>query len=194
MIKAIIFDCFGVVLTDALQEIRSELEQHNPRGAAEVSDIVAANNRGLMEPYESSERIAGILGVSVQEFKARVAEGEVRNNRLLAYILELRKRYKTAMLSNIAGSSLQRRFPENELALYFDEVIASADIGYAKPEPQAYEIAAERLGVQPSECVFTDDREGFCAAATAVHMQALVYTSFAQFHAELESLLANTKD
>jgi hypothetical protein len=56
MIKAIIFDCFGVVLTDALQEIRSELEQHNPRGAAEVSDIW----RQTIEahgPYESVNRL-----------------------------------------------------------------------------------------------------------------------------------------
>lgn len=189
MIKAIIFDCFGVVLTDALQAIRSDLALRNPQGAREVSDIIAADNRGLMEPSESREQIAAIMGITTDEFRSRVAAGEVRDEALLNYVLDLRQSFKTAMLSNIAGESLQRRFPGNELAVYFDEVIASAEIGFAKPDHQAYEIAAERLGVMPAECVFTDDREGFCVAAGDVGMHPILYKNFAQFSTELRELL-----
>ncbi|QQS20291.1 HAD family phosphatase [Candidatus Saccharibacteria bacterium] len=194
MIKAILFDCFGVVLTDALQQIRADLERVDPEGAKEVAGLVAANNRGLLHPAESNERIAHILGLSTEEFRGRVAEGEVRNEQLLSYILKLRKTYLTAMLSNIAGSSLRRRFPDNELNIYFDKIVASGDIGYAKPEPEAYEFAIQALGVLPSECVFIDDRDHFCSAAQAHGMKAIVYTDFAQFKHELEHILANTKD
>lgn len=194
MTKAVIFDCFGVVLTDALQEIRAELARKDPTAAQEVRDIIAANNRGHIDPQESNKRIADILGLDVEVFRSQVRAGEVRNDRLLSYILSLRKQYKTAMLSNVAVSSLERRFPGDELKEYFDEVIASAEIGFIKPDAQAYEITAERLGLEPSECVFTDDKVSFCEAAATVGMQAIVYTDFVQFTSELEALLANSEN
>ncbi|MBL8122330.1 HAD-IA family hydrolase [Candidatus Saccharibacteria bacterium] len=190
MIRALVFDCFGVVLTDALQELRAELALRDVMAAEEVRDIVAANNRGLIAPHESNQRLASIFGMPTEVFRAKIAAGEVRNEQLLQYIGGLRKHYKTAMLSNIAGSSLARRFPDEELSLYFDEVLASADIGYMKPDKEAYEIAAERLGVELNECIFIDDREAFCAAAKAAGMQAILYTDFAQFTKDLEALLS----
>lgn len=189
MIRAIIFDCFGVIITDALQALREDFAQNNPDGARAIKDIVAANNRGFIEPGESNERIAAILGMSTGEFRKQIANGEAKNDKLLSYILNLRSNYKTAMLSNIAGSSLARRFPNDELATYFDVVVASGDIGFAKPEPEAYEIVADRLGVRCDECIFIDDRELFCAGATSVGMRAITYTNFAQFTYDLQQVL-----
>ncbi|MGB4800856.1 MAG: HAD-IA family hydrolase [Candidatus Saccharimonadales bacterium] len=189
MIRAIIFDCFGVVLTDALQAIRTDLARHNRAAAEEVRDIVAANNRGFLSPDESSVRIADILGISVHDFRQKVHSGEVRDQKLLEFIGELKKTYKTAMLSNIAGSSLARRFPNNELQKYFDVVAASADIGYAKPDAGAYLYVCQSLRIAPEECVFTDDKTRFCQAARDVGMQAIVYKDFVQFRTELEALL-----
>lgn len=77
MIKAIIFDCFGVVLTDALQEIRAELARRDPAAAQEVRDIIAANNRGLMQPEESNARIAALLGTDSAALRSQVKAGEV---------------------------------------------------------------------------------------------------------------------
>ena len=189
MIRAIIFDCFGVIVTDVLQSIREEIAQTNPEGAEAIKDIIAANNRGLIEPGETNERIATILGISSGDFRRQIAQGEARNDKLLTYILDLRATYKTGMLSNIAGSSLARRFPDDELKSYFDVVVASGDIGFAKPERQAYEIVADRLNLRCDECVFIDDRELFCEGATSVGMRAIVYTNFAQCKYDLETLL-----
>ena len=44
-----------------------------------------------------------------------------------------------------------------EIHELFDEIIESSVVGVRKPEPRFYEIACERLGVDPSECVFLDD-------------------------------------
>jgi HAD superfamily hydrolase (TIGR01509 family) len=68
--------------------------------------------------------------------------------------------------------------------------VSSGEIGYAKPEPEAYEIVAQRLGVRLDECVFTDDRADFCEAARAVGMQAIEFTGLEQFRHALEPLLA----
>lgn len=189
MIKAIIFDCFGVIITDALQQVREEVRQYNPEGAKEIENIVRAANLGLMSPSEGSERVAMILGVTADAYRARIVQGEVKNHALLDYIFALKRSYKTAMLSNIPGPSLTKRFTVEELRSHFDVVVASGDIGYAKPEPEAYEITAERLGVRCDECVFIDDRELFCEGANSVGMRSIAYTDFAQFRASLNALL-----
>jgi FMN phosphatase YigB (HAD superfamily) len=190
MIRAVIFDCFGVIITDALQAICDELNSRDPAACEQVKDLIKANNRGLILPEDSNEQIAGILGISVQEFRRRIDSGEAKDERLLDYIVGLRGTHKTAMLSNIAGNSLEHRFTADELERCFDTVVISGDIGFAKPEPQAYEITADRLGVRYDECVFTDDRDSFCEAARAVGMQAIHYTSFDRFKSELEQILA----
>jgi HAD superfamily hydrolase (TIGR01509 family) len=95
------------------------------------------------------------------------------------------------MLSNISESGIHKRFTDEELNAHFDTVVVSGEIGYAKPEPEAYEIVAQRLGVRLVECVFTYDKLEFCEAARGVGMQAIVYESLEQFKADLEKILPN---
>jgi len=192
MIRAIIFDLFGVVLADSLLAMRDELAKKNPENAREVKDLVRASAKGLIMPDESYQRLSKLFGLTPEEYRARLMEGEVRNQALLDYILELRKSYKVGMLSNVSNGGLLRRFRVDELDKYFDATVASAEVGYAKPEPEAYEIIADRLSVRLDECVFTDDREVYTEGARAVGMQGIVYTDFAQFKTDLENLLADS--
>jgi epoxide hydrolase-like predicted phosphatase len=189
MIRAVIFDCFGVLITDVLKVIRDELYERDPSAAFEVDQLVRATNLGIFSPRESNQQVASILGVPYEDYRARIDGGEVRNQKLFEYILELKKTYKTAMLSNISSHSLDKRFTKKELATYFDEVIVSGEIGFAKPSPEIYEIAAKQLGVSCDECIFIDDREVFVSAATSVGMTGIVYTDFVQLRKELASLL-----
>ena len=55
----------------------------------------------------------------------------------------------------------------------FDEVVVSADVGIAKPEPRIYAIAAQRLGLPAADCVFVDDLEPNVDAARAAGMHAI---------------------
>lgn len=190
MIKAVIFDCFGVIIADVLQLLCDELAERDPAACAEVKDVIKAANKGMIEPHEARMRISGLLGLTLDEYRQRVVHGVARDEQLLGYIAGLRKQYKTAMLSNIGKDGLLLRFSEADQRQYFDAVVASGDIGYAKPEPEAYLLTAERLGVGPAECVFTDDRDSFCDAARATGMQAIHYRSFGQFRSELEKLIA----
>lgn len=190
MIRAIIFDCFGVLITDVLKVIRDELYEQDSAAALELDELVRAANIGLIDTQKSNERLAEILGVTAHEYRSRIDGEETRNTPLFAYILELKKTYKTAMLSNISTHSLQKRFTDEELRTYFDAVVTSGELGHAKPGSEIYKIAAERLGVRCEECVFIDDREHFVAGATSVGMAGIVYTDFVQFRKELSSLLA----
>lgn len=194
MIKALIFDCFGVLITDALSVICGELRSRDPAAADRAGDIIKATNRGMIDAREANRQLAVLLGRNADELRAEIAGNEVKDTRLMAYIFELRSRYKTAMLSNISNiGSLDRRFTHQELVRLFDEIVASGDIGYAKPEAQAYEITADRLGVRLDECVFIDDREVFCEAARFTGMQAIYYRSYDQFRDELDAILVKDR-
>jgi HAD superfamily hydrolase (TIGR01509 family) len=188
MIKAVIFECFGVVISDALEAMMVPVRTSQPDIARKVVDALHGHNRGLLTPEASNAQLAELLGLSRDEYERRIMQGEVKNVALVAYIRELRRSYKTAMLSNIDGPGLRRRFHNHELEELFDVVVASGDIGYAKPDSQAYQITAEQLGVRLDECIFTDDREPYCEGARRVGMQAILYEDINQFTAEFRAL------
>ena len=145
------FDCFGVLITDSLQLLRQDLASRDEIAAKEVKDLIGLTNRGILSPNETRPKVAALFGLSADEYIQTVMSGEVKNSALLNYITELRATYKIGMLSNIGSGSLHKRFTQEELDAHFDAVVASGDVGYAKPDKRAYEIVAERLGVAPEE-------------------------------------------
>lgn len=191
MIKAVIFDCFGVILTDALQAMADEASKKS-KAYNEIYIVLDEANRGLITRGEADKRIAKILKMPTEEYVKRKFDGETRNEPLLNYIENLRREYKTAMLSNVSNGGLLRRFHVDELNRYFDVTVASAEIGFAKPEAQAYEITADKLGVRLDECVFIDDRAEYCEGATAVGIKAVKYESFSQLKIDLNKILADS--
>ena len=48
--------------------------------------------------------------------------------------------------------------------------------GIAKPNPEIFTLAAERLGVAPSECVMIDDIAANCEGAEVAGMQSILHT------------------
>ncbi|MGH7240158.1 MAG: HAD family hydrolase, partial [Candidatus Saccharimonadales bacterium] len=133
MIKAVIFDCFGVLVEDALGAMRDKLHETDPDKYEEAISILHASHRGLITPAESNTKIAGLLGLSEQDYRQQLNNNEVKNIALLEYIKKLKENYKTAILSNISTGGIYRRFNEKELEL-FDTVVTSGELGFAKPE------------------------------------------------------------
>jgi HAD superfamily hydrolase (TIGR01509 family) len=185
MVTAIVFDCFGVILTDALSDIIAALEDNDPEKSARIKRLVQAASKGAIDATASRRAVAAELGLTLEDYSNTIRTNEKRNEPLLCYILELKNRYKTALLSNVISGGLEARFPHNELSEYFDIVIASGDVGWAKPEAQAYGLTANRLGVQLSECIMIDDRQEYCDGAIAVGMQAILFQSIEQLEDEL---------
>lgn len=188
MIKAIIFDCFGVLLTDSLEDIVHELKVTNPDKAKEIVRLVSLAGKGLIDAQASRLAVAKMLGMTIDEYIYKIRTGEVKNLPLLEYIKELKVGYKIGLLSNIISGGLEVRFTPDELSI-FDTVVASGDIGYAKPEAQVYEITADRLGVSLEECIMIDDRQDYCQGAIGVGMRAIQYKSFQQMKTDLENLI-----
>lgn len=55
----------------------------------------------------------------------------------------------------------------------FDFMVDGRTDGVLKPEPRAYTLMAERMGVDPSDCVFVDDQPANLAGAEVVGMRTV---------------------
>jgi putative hydrolase of the HAD superfamily len=63
---------------------------------------------------------------------------------------------KLGLVSNCTEEEVQS-WKSCKLPQYFDEVIFSYQVGYAKPDKRIYELVCSRLGVKANECIFVGD-------------------------------------
>jgi putative hydrolase of the HAD superfamily len=66
-----------------------------------------------------------------------------------------------------------------ELLAPATEVIVSCELGRRKPDPEAFRLAAARIGAEPGRIAFFDDLEENAAGARAAGMQGFHVPSFA---------------
>ncbi len=71
----------------------------------------------------------------------------------------------------------------------FDAVVISGDVGLNKPAPEIFRLGAERVGLDPEDCVFVDDLRENCEGAKAVGMTAILHRGAEGTLPELERLL-----
>jgi putative hydrolase of the HAD superfamily len=75
----------------------------------------------------------------------------------LETLAELRRRGHCLGLISVCTQEVPEIWDETPLGGMLDETVFSCDVGVSKPDPRIYEIACERLGVEPAECLFVGD-------------------------------------
>ena len=68
-------------------------------------------------------------------------------------------------------------------------MIESSKVGARKPEPRFYQLALERLGIQPHEAVYLDDLGINLKPARALGMKTIRVDTPEQALAELEAVV-----
>ena len=189
MIKAVIFDCFGVLTTDGWLKF---LDTYLPDGdkRTKAKELNHAVDKGLIAYGEFIDQVAKLAAVDRQKVNDTLTQHLAKNDLLFDYIKELKPKYKLGILSNIAMPDwFNEHFTEQELAL-FDDILLSSEVGMVKPEPEIFLLSAKRLGLEPSECVLIDDREPNINLAVSLGMKGVFYQDFPQMKREIEALLA----
>ena len=199
MIRAALFDLDGVIRTfDPEHPARVEREAGLPPGtlhrvafdAAHVT--VAVDGRATFEQWRdavaaSLTRAYAVDGPCVADRFFAIESGAV-DPEVLAVVREVRSRVPVGLLTN-ATSRLASELEAFGLVEEVDVVCNSWEVGVAKPDPQAFTLAAERMGVAVAECFFTDDRADNAEAAARAGMVAHHYTDVAGLRATLAPVL-----
>ena len=183
-LRAVIFD-FGGVLLDMRWDVARELDRAHGLPKSSVFETLYRCpawddiERGVGDPVEWTESAHRELerraGRALPRLHEEWRRAQVVIDANLAVVRALRPPYRCSVLSN-ADLSLRARL-KGELALdhLFDDIVVSAEVGMAKPRPEIFRLAADRLGLPPAACVFVDDWDENVDAARAVGMQAVLH-------------------
>lgn len=181
MIQAVLFDFFGVLHPDTFWGLADVLEpERSEERTRELRDLIRQANYGLLSRDQLWRATAETYGISFAELQAEKAKLGGVDQHLLELIRTLKTRgMKTAILSNVGLGFMEQALAPEVRTSYFDALILSGEEGVTKPDAQIYEIAAQRLGVRPEDCLFFDDIQRNVDGATAVGMQAVLYEGIA---------------
>ncbi|UCG12922.1 MAG: HAD family phosphatase [Deltaproteobacteria bacterium] len=126
---------------------------------------------------------------AIESFRRRYHDDEAINEGVLELLNSLRGRYRLAVLSN-SPPGLSRWLAEWRIQELFQVVFCSGDEGLAKPNPAAFEVTLERLGVEAEEAVFIDDTLEHVEAARKLGLHGIHFTTAEDLREELKDLLA----
>lgn len=188
MIKAIIFDCFGVLTTEGFGVFRNKYFENSPENRSRANKLMDELNGGKVSYDDFLTGLAALSKTSKETVMEYLTENKP-NEPLFDYIRQqLKPLYKIGMLSNAGENWLEELFSKEDVEL-FDDIVLSYEHGLIKPEAGIYLLAAKRLKVEPQECLFIDDNVGHCEGARKVGMQTIHYQDFSQLKKDLERLL-----
>ena len=108
------------------------------------------------------------------------------NPAMLAWQLALKQRGTlTAILSNMGDNVLENMQRTFDWLPRFDVLVWSYQLRMAKPDPAIYHYVLNKLGTQPAETLFLDDRPVNVEAALALGIQAILFSTVDQLRLDL---------
>jgi putative hydrolase of the HAD superfamily len=197
MPRALIVDFGGVLTTNVFDSFKEfsvaeglapsavkELFRSNPEALGLLREL----EKGELTSGEFSVRFAPYLGVEPENLVERLFAGMRPDEPMLAAVRAAREAgLRTGLLSNSWGTGLS--YDREMLAALFDDIVISGEVGLHKPQREIFELACERLGVEPADCVFVDDLRENCEGAEAAGMTAVLHRGAERTLPRLEELL-----
>lgn len=186
MIKALIFDCFGVLYWDDLNRLYNLVGTDKFQ---DLSDVMHAMDHGYITKQDFLSQVAALAGISQAAVETVIHDKHSKNGPLIERVRELKKEYKIGLLSNMGPETLEGLFTADELKELFDVVVISSEVGVIKPSRDIYELTSERLGVPADETIFIDDRPANTDGAERTGLRTILFTTNKQFEVELTAML-----
>jgi epoxide hydrolase-like predicted phosphatase len=197
-VRAVIFDIGGVLEINPETGWQGRWAQRlgisEATLEAQLEPIWSPGATGEATSDEIERRTGVALGLDAAQLAAFMADAwdeylGTLNVELAAYFAGLRPRYRTAILSNSFVGAREREHAAYGFADMCDVVVYSHEEGVGKPDPRAYAIACDRLGIAPADAVLLDDTTACVDGARAIGMAAVRYLDSTQAIAELTRLL-----
>jgi putative hydrolase of the HAD superfamily len=201
MIKAIIFDFEGPIVNWEAKgrKVYDKHEEHRNLERDTIRNLFKEYFRGghvgkfhtLADFVEKTKPPIDITIEELNEILGEVNSAMHLRPKMIAYVKELKKKYKIALVSNFT-SELEELLRELfDVYHLFDLVINSYNLEVKKPDSRIYKHALKKLGVQPEETAFIDDLEENVRGAEAIGIKGIVFKNFKQCKSDLENILNN---
>ncbi len=105
---------------------------------------------------------------------------------MLDWQLALKRRgLLTAIVSNMGDSVHEHMVRELDWLSRFDVLVWSYQLGVVKPDREIYRYALERLGTQPGETLFIDDKAENVETAVAMGMKGMIFSDVEKLRVDI---------
>lgn len=168
MIKAILFDMDGVLidakdwhyeaLNKALGLFGLSISRYDHLHTFDGLPTRDKLNM-LAEQYYLPEELHSFINQMKQKYTMEMVETRCKPMFCHEYALSHLHNdgYKIAVCSNSIRATIETMMKKAELENYIDIILSNEDVIKAKPDPEIYCKAIERLGLLPKECLVVED-------------------------------------
>ncbi len=180
MIKAVLFDFFGVLHPDTFWGLADVfVPDRDDKKKRALGDLITRVDFGMISREEFWEQAADEFEVTIDELMQQKDKLGHVDERLLGIVKELKQQgIKTGILSNVGHGFVEQALDKQQQEL-FDVYALSGEVGAIKPDSRIYEFAAEKLGLPIEQCLFFDDVDRNVQGAVVAGMQSVQYEGIA---------------
>jgi beta-phosphoglucomutase-like phosphatase (HAD superfamily) len=122
---------------------------------------------------EDFPRVEELLAERIERFLALVEDGRTVGPDARAAVRAASEAVPIAVVSGAFRREVDAILDGAELRPYLRSVVALEDVVHPKPDPEAYALAAARLGLPPSSVLAVEDTRVGIAAAKAAGMRCV---------------------
>ena len=194
MIKLIIFDLSNVCFNSEEDIFLEKFCRKHNLNLMEMSEFYYGLNEKSERDEISGEEVWKKV-LTKYKIKAQPIQVMIDVMRLkkpvpktLQFIKGLRKKYKTAYLTNYNKAYWNIMEKKFDLSEWFDYGIVSFQIKHRKPEAEGFTAIMTCFGVKPEETVFTDDAEKNLVQAGKLGIHTIHFKTIRQFKLEPQHL------
>lgn len=191
MIKGVIFDLDGVIVStdelhyEAWKKLAEELgitgftkeDNEKQRGVSRMESLEVVLAKGSRQYTEEEKvQLADRKNNYYKEMlktldKSALLPGSEET------LLKLREKNILIALGSASKNAIDI-LKQIEIYDLFNEISSGLDVTRSKPDPQVFLVAAQKLGLDPSECLVVEDSKAGIVAAKAGGMKSLAVGPF----------------
>jgi len=111
-----------------------------------------------------------------------------QNVELISWLSSLKKQGLLLAIFSNNTTSLRDRLTKSKIIDYFDEIVISGEIGFQKPQIEAFNVLFERLNVKAEEVIFIDDARASLSTSSEIGYTPILYESNEKLKSDLFDL------
>lgn len=101
--------------------------------------------------------------------------------------------YKIAVCSNSVKATIELMMERSGLIDYIDLIVSNEDVSKAKPDPEMYNIAIKKFGLDPKECIVVEDnpngiKAGIASGATVLEVMTVYEVNYNNIIKKIEEV------
>ncbi|EOT44833.1 HAD family hydrolase [Enterococcus columbae] len=185
--QAVIFDMDGLLFETEMLYYEANLKAAQdfgmPYDFSTYQQYIGISDEEMFQGYHQTfdatfgqETVDQMIARSYVYIKERFREGRVElkpgAKDLLVRLKQLN--IKTALASSNTRYFIDLLLEKAEIAAYFDVVVSAEDVRLAKPDPEIFELAVERLAIPKNQALVLEDSKNGVLAANAAGIDVIM--------------------